>query len=311
MYTIKSVKEGPLKAPKTTSLFARHRRDAKQPLLSVFLAAWLLASCRTMPQAPYPPLSDWLPPESSLILRFTVSGNQELAGALLTLLGFSPENIEPVLERTAQFAASMETVDGGINVSTMPVHAVALGLWPRGVLGGVLGRDWKRSAAYEWQGPEGLSLAAPSNEIILLSRGRLSTLAANRNEGGQSWDKLPPQADFALLMDDARLIGGMFPPAAGLVNALSLALNKVEGEGYKIILNFYPSNPELAGAFVPALRLALAARFGSSKLEEEKALLKKVKIEAAEDRVILSLPPVSLALLTSLAGGLPLFAEQP
>jgi hypothetical protein len=51
-------------------------------LLMIALTA--LSSCRTLPEAPYPDILGWLPPESDIMIRLNVPGNEELADMLIS-----------------------------------------------------------------------------------------------------------------------------------------------------------------------------------------------------------------------------------
>lgn len=274
-----------------------------------------LFSCRTMPMGPFPDVADWLPEESDMVLRFIVNGNESLAESLAELLGVNAESVKPILERTAMLAAGLEMDGGWEDFSQIPIHAVAIGIWPRGVLGGVLGKDWKRKQTekYGWSGPGGLDIAVPTNEEILLSRGRLAALSARRASAFVDAGRrrmLPMDADLALWVSNPALVAEFIPMAAGRIDSFSAAIRKGGNRHYSVDIDIYPTEDRLAPSLVLALRLALSARFGKSPIPQERELLPKMKVEMKGRIIRLSLSPVELALLTSLAADLEIFGED-
>ncbi len=269
----------------------------------------LFISCRTMPVAPYPDVVHWIPVESDMIVHFVVSGNEDLAEIIVRLTGFQPEAVNPILERTAVFAAGLEMNDGQIDFSTIPIHVAAVGMWPRGVLGRVLGNDWTRRKRNEfvWDGPEGLGIAAPTNELILLSRGRLDFLVTQRSRSplmNNQRNELFTDADFSLLVNNPDLASSIIPQVAGKIDSFLLTINKDVNQDYLIYFQLTAAREELVPSLALALRIALSARLGKSSIAEEKELLGSLELEVTDGSIHLRFPPVNFTLLRSLSVGL-------
>ncbi len=282
-----------------------HRQSPMSRIGLAFAAVILIVSCRSMPVAPFPEVVDWLPEESNLVLRIEVDGNETLAESLISLAGMNPEEFQPVIKRTALLAFGAEITGDEENLLYAPIHAAAIGLWPRGLLGGVLGSEWvrKRSEQFVWSGPNDMELAAPSNEEIIISRTRLSKLLRNRRSTaglpGRRY-RLPRNADLALLVDGAELVNRLMPLADGRVVGLTAVLRKKGLSSYGAELRIYAAEEVLAPSLGLAIRLAVSSRFGTSSIPEERDLIPKMKVETDGGVVTLNIESVSLAVIHSL-----------
>lgn len=269
----------------------------------------LFISCRTMPVAPYPDVVHWIPVESDMLVHLVVSGNEDLTEILVSLTGLQPETVNPILERTAVFTAGLEMNDEQFDFSTIPIHVAAVGMWPRGVLGSVLGKDWTRRKRNEfvWDGPDGLGIAAPTHELILLSRGRLDSLAAQQPQPplmSAQRSELFTDADFSLLVSNPDLASRIIPQVAGKIDSFLLTINKDVNQDYSVYFQLTAAREELAPSLALALRIALSARLGKSSIAGEKELLGSLELEVSDERIHLRFPPVDFTLLRSLSVGL-------
>ncbi len=265
----------------------------------------LIGSCRSMPVASFPEIVNWLPEESNLLLRIEVVGNEELAELLISLAGMNPEEFQPVIRRTALLAFGAEITKDVDNLLYAPIHATAIGLWPRGLLGGILGSEWSqsRNERFVWEGPNYMKLAAPSNEEIIISRTRMDMLLRNRRSStGLSgrWPRMPRNADLAVLVDDTELVNRLIPFADGRVDGISAALRKKEFSRYEVKLDIFAAEESLAPSLALAIRLAASSRFGTSSIPEERDLIPRMKVETDSGVVTVNIEFISLAIIHSL-----------
>lgn len=291
------------------------------PLLLLLLS---LASCRTLPEAPYPEILGRLPENSSLVMRFEVPGNRALADLLLrsigaAALGTDEDAVQAVLDRTALLAAGIEYSDAlGISDSFSPfggggIHLAALGRWPRALIGAALPASWRKVEAGRWEDDGGTALAAVSREEILISAGRLDEMMRRRERGARAAplsDGMPdaPKGDLMIRIADAGLIDALIPLLSGRIEGIELVLSGVrespenEADAYSASVNLYPSDERLVGPLVLALRIAVASRFGLSPYAEERDLLSGVSVDAASGIIRADFPAMSLGVLGRFAG---------
>lgn len=294
------------------SLTAMKKIKNIHPILFV-LFILLITSCRTLPPQPEYDITELLPEECNLILKVNVLGNEELLTALMNSVAIEARQAKPILERTVTAAIGLELNSPPAAFKDMPIHVAAVGIWPRGIMGNILGKEWKRVTLnrFLWQGPAGREVYAISNELVLMSQKRMDAMnAAVLNASGQGrvgeW-KLP-EADVAILIDDLDYIARLVPQAKGRIAYLSLALirdgNKDEANSYSVVLNLSPRVQKQAKAIVLGLRLALSARFGKSSIPEERALLSRTTVDVDEDIIRVEMKEVGLPILIQLATGL-------
>ena len=266
-------------------------------------------SCLTLPEEPYPDILDWLPPESNLVLRFSVPGNQALADLLLKSLGMDPVGMADILGRTALLAVGMETDGAWNSFDALPVHLVAVGAWPRGLIGGALGEQWSRSRPYRWEGSRELTLAALSREEILLSRGRLDEMIERRNRKAAVAPSVAERDDFpgidlVVRITDPRLIDTLAPVLVGSIDRMDLGLKRREGERYSAFLSLYPADERFTESLALAIRIALSARFGMSPNPQERNLLSEMSLDIGPGEIRVDLPPMTMDLLKGLFAAL-------
>lgn len=286
-------------------------------IFTLILLAVLLSSCRTAPPDSFPVESysnimNWLPEDSDLLVKLNVPGNEDLAKITVSLLGLNAEDFSPVINRTVILAAGFNMERRNMHSDQILFNAIAVGLWPRYFLGPALGKDWKRnrSAKYLWDGPSNLSLIAPSNREIFVSRGALETLIFLRgnSQSGHVLSRFPEDADLALLLTNSDFITQSLPIALGQVEVMNAAVHRHES-GYYLQFGIFPKQEALIGPLALALRLGLSARFGLSADPVEKQLLQDLEVNKLPGQVQLVFPPIPLYLLERLARELKVFPQ--
>lgn len=271
------------------------------PAVFVFL---LLVSCVTRPEISSSDALGWLPPESDILVRMTIEGNETLAEFVAAAAGFDESSVASLTKRTTALAAGLELQE---NDAPSLLHVVAVGAWPRSFLGTALGRDWKSRGlfSYVWDGPEGVELAVPSRQVAFYSNGRSEEMSRRREDSAgvetpRRAGDFGAGADLVLWMTSPRAVAQAFPmlPSGDRspVESAVLALRRVEG-GYALSLRIYPASERLAGSLALALRLGLSARFGISPFAEERALLTTMTARAEAGEVRLEIPEIPMSVL--------------
>lgn len=280
----------------------------------------VLASCRTLPVEPFPPILGWLPEESDIVIRVKVAGNEELIDGLLAVVGLDPTEFSAVRRRTALLGVGLER-DESWDPDSVPqpgetpiptFHLAALGKWPRGVLGGALGSEWtpEEGRQYTWSGPDSLVISAPSKQDLLLSSGRMDEMMERRRTSAASpladeEDEYLRKVDAAVwVKDPLSLIAPGTPLPLVEVRDMRLYLISDEKGAYFTSVVLRPADPSVAGSLGLTLRLALATRFGLSPDPEMRELLAGLSVEVVEGEVRLLTPPLSRTLLLSMVGDL-------
>ncbi len=293
-------------------------------ILILFLVL-LVASCRTLPEGPYPDIIDWLPVESDVILRMEVPENTALVNMIIQNAGLDPEELSKIMDRTALVAVGLE-LEGfgtGNTIEAIPLHLASIGVWPKNLLGTALGKEWKKSVLgkHRWNGPGGLELKALSNNELLLSRGKTDVMLERLESGEvnpriQRAADLHHGADLAIWVTDPEVILYSLPmlPASNpdgteVIELIGLALKKVDSQHYALFLSIYPSDARLSGSLAFALRLGFSARFGMSSDPDERALMTDLHVEIGTGEVKVLLPSMSLEMLDNFLGEMKLFPE--
>ena len=320
---MKRVPESPRRMPvqKPMPFPAGLSAPGSAPFLLLLLS---LASCSTLPEAPYPEILGRLPENSSLVMRFEVPGNRALADLFLSALGTAARGadddaVQAVLDRTALLAAGIEYSDAlGISDNFSPfsgraIHLAALGRWPRAFIGAALPASWRKVEAGRWEDDGGTALAAVSREEILISAGRLDEMMRRRERGARAAPLsggMPdaPKGDLMIRIADAGLIDALIPLLSGRIEGIELVLSGVrespenEADAYSASVNLYPSDARLVGPLVLALRIAVASRFGLSPYAEERDLLSGVSVDTVSGIIRADFPAMSLGVLGRFAG---------
>lgn len=322
---MKRVPESPRRMPvqKPMPFPAGRSASGSVPFLLLLLLL-SLASCSTLPEAPYPEIIGRLPSDSSLVMRFEVPGNRALADLFLSALGTAARGadedaVQAVLDRTALLAVGIEYSDAlGISDNFSPfsgraIHLAALGRWPRAFIGAALPASWRKVEAGRWEDDGGTALAAVSREEILISAGKLDEMMRLRERGARAAPLsggMPdaPKGALMIRIADAGLIDALIPLLSGRIEGIELVLSGVrespenEADAYSASVNLYPSDERLVGPLVLALRVAVASRFGLSPYAEERDLLSGVSVDAVSGIIRADFPAMSLGVLGRFAG---------
>jgi hypothetical protein len=272
-----------------------------------------LVSCKTLPTGPFPDIVDWLPPESDIICRLVVPGNEALINMIVQKSGQNPEKVAKITKRTVLVAAGIElgSADGARTLENTPIHLAVVGSWPKNLIGSALGRDWKKSLlhSYRYNGPDGLELTVLSGNELILSKGKSDIILdriknGDRSEVMRRGIELKEGSDLALwVTDPTPIINSVsFLPASNsngspVITMIGLALSRRDDGDYSLIFSLYPTEDRLSGSLALAVRLALSARFGLSPDPEERALLSELLVEIGSGEVRIILPQVSLEVL--------------
>ena len=175
----------------------------------------IVASCRTLPPPPEYDIASLLPEECNLVIHINVPGNEELLSVVMDSIGLEPEKAEPVLKRTLIAAIGLEMDGAETDFRKMPTHAAAVGIWPRGIMGNVLGKEWERVTLkrFLWKGPEGREVYAVSKGLVLMSQGRMDYMGYAVQAGGQGGggNRDFSKADVAIQLKDADYISHLIP----------------------------------------------------------------------------------------------------
>lgn len=287
----------------------------KQHCYVFFGIILLLISCQTLPEEPYPDIIDWIPIESDVLLRLHVDGNEELAWLLLNLVDVPPEGIEAAMERTALVALGLEMTEDWKNVLTIPSHVVALGRWPRGIFGSVLGQEWKPvpSVPYTWSDPDGKKITVPTRQELLLSSTRLDSMRQNRTKSF-SWkrrqDLMPINADFAMLISSEDFINSLIPTLKGRVEALSVILERESSTNYNLDFRIEAKEERFVKPIALALRLGISSQFGKSSVPELRNLLSQIEITFGEGSILLSIQAMELSTLETMLTQMKVFSPK-
>ena len=315
---MKRVPESPRRMPvqKPMPFSAGLSASGSVPFLLLLLS---LASCSTLPEAPYLEILGRLPSDSSLVMRFEVPGNRALADLFLSALGTAARGadddaVQAVLDRTALLAVGIEYSDAlGISDNFSPfsgraIHLAALGRWPRAFIGAALPASWRKVEAGRWEDDGGTALAAVSREEILISAGRLDEMMRRRERGARAAPlsggmPMVPKSDLMIRIVDTGLIDALIPLLSGRIEGIELVLKAVrespenEADAYSASVSLYPSDARLVGPLVLALRIAVASRFGLSPYAEERDLLSGVSVDAVSGLIWADFPAMSLGVL--------------
>ena len=290
-------------------------------LLMIALTA--LSSCRTLPEAPYPDILGWLPPESDILIRLNVPGNEELADMLISRAGLDVEDIPRIRERMAVLAIGLEIGNNGADPQDLSIHLATIGIWPKKLLGNALGKDWKRTSSppRSWIGPDEYQLTALSGSELLFSRGKIGIMT-DRASGLQS-SSGPSGMEESLLGSDLTawltntgiIMEGLSMPVATnpdgspLVKLVTMALRRNPAGGYSLILDAYPSEERAVGGLAFALRLGLAARFGMSDDPMDRRILSEMTVEAGTGSIRIAFDSLDLEMIDRLLNDLKIFPE--
>lgn len=300
--TIRGFGRGPLGI--TAALANRTTKRQVFALCVALTVLGLFSSCRTLPEHPDMSIVNWLPEEVDLAVRLIIPGNEELAVLFTSIAGLDEASTDKVLERTALAAFGFETKGSA-------VHAAVEGLWPRGVMSGVLGEEWEKSTTqkHRWEGPEGFELALVSREELLLSTGRVESMITRRDsgvrmDGADCWEEKTRNADLTAWILNPEIFETSLPSLPltdrngnPLISSAALTLRRTESGNYDLSLYALAFEEKHTRSLALLLRLALTARFAMSSDPAEKDLFTRMKVEEGAGEVRLFLPDLSMDIL--------------
>ncbi len=282
--------------------------------LVLLLAFALLSSCRTLPSGPFPDVVESLPLESTIIIRARVPGNEALLDMFYRLA--APETLKidewtKIRERTALVALGLESTPGisaGISGPDtrdrdgVRFHLAAVGNWPRGVMGAILGNEWKKNRIRKksWIGPGNLELSLLGENRILISSGRTEQILSRLSRPADSASLrraalLNDDSEFALWISDSDFLMSALPflgesgsDGLPLIQYVGATLNP-HGNQYRLRTVIYPSEPDFARILALMIRFGLSTSLGLSSSPADQELLSRLTVNAQNGEVIITL----------------------
>lgn len=269
----------------------------------------LVSSCRTAPsleELEGRNLLGWLPPESDIVIRMLVPGNEQLAELLLAGFTENGRELEEVTGRALLVAAGVE-----LSGERPVVHLATVGTWPRGVMGSALGSDWEKVSRHRWSGPGGLELTLPERDELILSEGKADVMLQRAAEGAafplvEPSGLMEEDVDLRVWITDMEAFAegdsllGMLTNLGISITDTGLMLRRNDDGTYRMIMNLRPDTAQQAPGLAFLARGAMALRFRLSPVEEEKALLDDMAIFAEAGQLVIEHPAVSVTILQTL-----------
>jgi len=278
---------------------------------------WVLApfffilSCRTLPELTHSNIVGGLPPESSIIMKIEVPGNEALLEILMLRFGIEGGNFSAVRKRIEHLAIGLEVDSplGGGQTNRVPFHAIVIGDWPKVFFGELLGEEWSKSGRNRWISPTGLEIMLASKRELVISSGRLDSMLlririASRNAKVTAVGLSTENVDLAFWITDPDLIQRYFPPLpvrdfteALIVDSISGTLGKVDQDTYSIDMSIHLTNPHFVESLALAMRLGFAAQIGRTYNFLDYEFLAGLDVKEGESEVVISHHSIPIDLL--------------
>lgn len=268
-------------------------------------------SCRTIPELTHSNIVDSLPPESNLIMKIAVTGNEALVETMMLRFGIAPRDFSNLAERMEHLAIGLELDSSpeGRRAPRIPFHIAAIGNWPVALFGRLLGEGWVRSGHNRWLSPTGLEIMLISGRELILSSGKLDSMLARTETASRNMElasvNLPAEnADLAFWMTDPDLIHKLLHPVpvrdftgAVIVDLLGGALSKAGSDAYSLDMFIHLSNPRFAESLALAMRVGFASQISETFDFLSYEFLLGLEIKGRASEVIVSHNSIPIVLL--------------
>jgi len=263
---------------------------------------FFIFSCRTLPELSYLNIVDVLPPESNLIMKIAVPGNEALLETLMLQFGIRPGDLPGLSERMELLAVGLEVDSSleGRRANWAPFHVVAIGDWPKTIFGEILGEQWVKSGRNRWLGPADFEIMLISKRELIISSGKLNSMLvrtriASKNMEVASLGMNTENVDLAFWLAGPDLIHKILPALPVreftgdvIVDLLGGAIDKVGGDAYSLDLSIHLAKPHFAESMALAMRLGFASQLSETFDFLNYELLSGLSIEAREPGIVIN-----------------------